>query len=387
MCHTSARRRRVTGPGRGRLEVRHKDLQQRYEELVGLSYECVLDQSAWLPLLQALVEGCGRQLGALLFWDQRGDGPQASEINLCDPAVITQYNREFHAIDPSRGFMLDRPVGNWYHDVRDYGSAGIARDPYYQEFHRPHGMLNVSCLKLREQAGSGIYLSVLTSLDAPYPGQREQALLQRLSPHLLRTARMFEQVDGLRRELATRDLLLDLHPNPLWLLDGDGRVLFCNQAAQHLLAQRNAPLLERHGRLLGQACNTRLQALLRQAAGHDGKRRAGWLRLDGIDGGELLVTPVAAEAACNRAFQRPLVLLTLPRQALTGALLAELFGLTPAEQRLGERLLQGLTPEQCAQQLQVSINTVRSQLRALFRKTHTSRQSELVNLLARLGKA
>ncbi|WP_371365939.1 helix-turn-helix transcriptional regulator [Pseudomonas sp. QL9] len=366
--------------------MQEKDIANRYERLVGLSYECVLDQDAWLPLLRALVDDCGRQMGALLFWDQRENGPRASELNLCDPAVISGYNREFHAIDPSRGFMLNRPVGDWYHDARDYGLAQIARDPYYQEFHRPHGMLNVSCLKLHEQAESGIYLSVLTSLDAPYPGQNEQRLLQRLSPHLLRAARMFEQVNGLRRELATRDLLLDLHPAPLWLLDGDARVLFCNQAAQALLAQPRAPLLERFGRLLGRACNTGLQALIRQAAGQDGKRRAGWLRLDAVEG-ELLVAPVAAEAAYNRAFQRPLVLLTLPRQAASGSLLAELFGLTPAERRLSELLVQGLTVDECAQHLQVSINTIRTQLRALFRKTHTRRQSELVNLLARLGKA
>lgn len=369
------------------MHVHEKDIALRYERLVGLSYECVLDQDAWLPLLRALVDDCGRQMGALLFWDQRDNGPRASEINLCDPAVISGYNREFHTIDPSRGFMVNRAVGNWYHDIRDFGAAQIARDPYYQEFQRPHGMLNVSCLKLHEQAESGIYLSVLTSLDAPYPGQQAQHLLQRLSPHLLRAARMFEQVNGLRRELATRDLLLDLHPAPLWLLDGDARVLFCNQAAQALLAQPKAPLLERFGRLLGRACNTGLQALIRQAAGHDGKRRAGWLRLDGADGGELLVAPVSAEAAYNRTFQRPLVLLTLPRQAASGSLLAELFGLTPAEKRLGELLLQGLTVDECARHLQVSINTVRTQLRALFRKTHTSRQSELVNLLARLGKA
>ena len=84
----------------------------------------------------------------------------------------------------------------------------------------------------------------------------------------------------------------------------------------------------------GSPANTRLQALIRQAAGRDGKRQAGWLRLGGAHGGELLVTPVAAEAAYNRAFQRPLVLLTLPQQAVAGPLLAELFGLTPAEQRL-----------------------------------------------------
>ena len=54
------------------------------------------------------------------------------------------------------------------------------------------------------------------------------------------------------------------------------------------------------------------------------------------------------------------------------------------EQRLAELLAQGHTPENCAARLSVSINTVRTQLRALFRKTDTSRQADLVSLIGRL---
>ncbi|MDP3816251.1 MAG: helix-turn-helix transcriptional regulator [Pseudomonas sp.] len=43
-----------------------------------------------------------------------------------------------------------------------------------------------------------------------------------------------------------------------------------------------------------------------------------------------------------------------------------------------------MTPENCAERLGVSLNTVRSQLRALFRKTDTERQAELVQLFARV---
>ncbi|MDF3935597.1 helix-turn-helix transcriptional regulator [Pseudomonas citronellolis] len=366
--------------------MRQQDLEERYDHLIGLSYDCVLEPESWRPLLASLVEHSGRQQGALLFWDQSESGAHASEIHLCDPAAIAAYNREFCHIDPSRRFMLDRAVGDWYHDVRDFGLPHIGRDPFYQEFHRPNGMLHVSCLKLHEQATSGIYLSVLTSVGARFPNQGEQRLLQRLSPHLLRAARMFEQVNDLRAELAKRDLLLDRHPNPLWLLDVDGRVLYCNQAAQRCLARRDSPFLSRFGRLAARQQDVRLQALLRQAGGRSGRRRAGWLRLPGGDGAELLATPVAAEARFNQPFQKPLVLLTLLEQAAQGAMLADLFDFTAAEQRLATLLVQGLTPEQCASHAGVSINTVRSQLRALFRKTDTGRQAELVHLLARLAK-
>jgi DNA-binding CsgD family transcriptional regulator len=60
------------------------------------------------------------------------------------------------------------------------------------------------------------------------------------------------------------------------------------------------------------------------------------------------------------------------------------YELRAGRRRLAELLSQGLTPEACALRLRVSINTIRSQLRALFRKTETERQSELINLFARV---
>ncbi|MCY1268533.1 hypothetical protein D9M68_154050 [compost metagenome] len=366
--------------------MRERDLEAEYDRLVGLCYECVLDENAWLPLLKGLAGATGRQFGALLFWDLNSATAQASEINLCESSAIDAYNREFCNLDPSRGFMLNRAVGDWYHDLQHYGRQNILTDPYYQEFHFPHGMRNISCMKLHEQPSSGIFLSLLTSTDAAEPGAEQQALLQRLGPHLLQAARMFERISDMRVELAKRDLLLDQHPTPLWLLDSDSRVLYCNQAAQQRMRQRGAPFYENFQRLHSRQQGARLQALVRQACERKdrSKRQAGWLRLDGDPPCELLVTPIPADAAFNLQFQKPLALLALLEQARPGPLLAELFGLSPAERRLCELLSLNLTPEQCAERLGVSINTVRSQLRSLFRKTGTERQVELVGLIGRL---
>jgi DNA-binding CsgD family transcriptional regulator len=70
-------------------------------------------------------------------------------------------------------------------------------------------------------------------------------------------------------------------------------------------------------------------------------------------------------------------------KVVSGALLAKTFALTPAEGRVAALIAQGIAPEQAAEQLGVSRETVRNQLRAVFAKTGTHRQSELVALLAR----
>jgi len=361
------------------------DGQKLYDDLVGLCYECVLDDNAWLPLLERLIAASGRQQGLLLFADYRKNGLQASTtINLCDPAAIDVYNRHYSNLDPGLNLVRSRSVGHWYHDLINFGPERMKRDPYYQEFYIPFGLHNLSCVKLEEQADSGIYLTVLNEAGAPSPTAQHQALLERISPHLLKVAKLSNKINRLELELAKRDLLLDNHPTPLWLLHADGRVLYCNQVATRRMSQSGFPLYENFARLHCKHLDTSLQTLIRRAAGKDGKRRAGWLRLNATQQQELLVTPVPPEMASSGLFQQPLVLLALLDNLPLSGLLADLFQLTPAEQRLAELLSQSLTPESCAERLGVSINTVRSQLRALFRKTDTERQPELLNLFSRL---
>ena len=67
-----------------------------------------------------------------------------------------------------------------------------------------------------------------------------------------------------------------------------------------------------------------------------------------------------------------------------GRLFAELFDLTPAETRLLRRLVGGDSLADAARHLNVQMPTVRTHLQAIFRKTDTSRQSELLSLAATL---
>jgi DNA-binding CsgD family transcriptional regulator/pimeloyl-ACP methyl ester carboxylesterase len=64
--------------------------------------------------------------------------------------------------------------------------------------------------------------------------------------------------------------------------------------------------------------------------------------------------------------------------------LTQSFGLTPAEARLTARLCDGASLKEAAEDLNVSVNTVRNQLTAVFEKTGVNRQSELVRALSDL---
>jgi DNA-binding CsgD family transcriptional regulator len=91
------------------------------------------------------------------------------------------------------------------------------------------------------------------------------------------------------------------------------------------------------------------------------------------------------EGAEHPPAQAVRVLLTLnalgPRPGPSAAIIAKTFRLTPAEAKLACIIARGAPPEIAARELKISRETARNQLKSVFAKTDTHRQSELVALL------
>jgi DNA-binding CsgD family transcriptional regulator len=91
------------------------------------------------------------------------------------------------------------------------------------------------------------------------------------------------------------------------------------------------------------------------------------------------------EVAADAAAQEMRAILTLnalgPRPGPPAAILAKTFGLTPSEAKLACIIARGAPPTMAAQELNVSRETARGQLKSIFAKTYTHHQSELVALL------
>jgi DNA-binding CsgD family transcriptional regulator len=102
----------------------------------------------------------------------------------------------------------------------------------------------------------------------------------------------------------------------------------------------------------------------------------------------IIARTLPVHAAARTPFLGARALLTLtavePNPRPKPVLLTRVFGLTPAEARLASMIGEGLNPECAAEELGISTVTARNQLMAIFAKTDTHRQSELVALLCRM---
>jgi DNA-binding CsgD family transcriptional regulator len=74
-----------------------------------------------------------------------------------------------------------------------------------------------------------------------------------------------------------------------------------------------------------------------------------------------------------------------PRPGPPAAILAKTFHLTPSEAKLACIIARGAPPDIAARELKISRETARNQLKSVFAKTDTHRQSELVALLLQVG--
>ena len=93
--------------------------------------------------------------------------------------------------------------------------------------------------------------------------------------------------------------------------------------------------------------------------------------------------------AARLPMQEVRALLTLnalgPKPGPPAAILAKTFRLTPAEAKLACVIARGASPEITAGELKISRQTARNQLKSVFAKTDTHRQSELVALILQVN--
>lgn len=123
------------------------------------------------------------------------------------------------------------------------------------------------------------------------------------------------------------------------------------------------------------------------------------LRLVSEEGNEAVFGYVIADAKMPEALRRRL---GFSRPAPSGALVfvapdreaagdeahmyRETFGLTPAEARLAARLKDGLSLKEASEELGISINTARNQIKSVFEKLGVNRQSDLIRHLTELSQ-
>jgi DNA-binding CsgD family transcriptional regulator len=364
-------------------------------------YEALLDGDGLTPALQ----GLGVRIGAsshavhmIRYRDGRPVGSVSAGHGGVAGAPLEDYARYWVRHDPWAQAGAALPLG--VHDIsRVVPPDALRRSRIWNEWGRPHdAAFHALGMPLRQDGDrvGGVFFH-RREREAPF-GDHERTLLEAIFPHLRRIFAAEAQLAAVRETpAAALRAGLDALPDGIALIDLHRRLTFANAALLRMAAEGDGLALGAEGldapdpgaRLaLGRAVTAALAALTGQIgllpiAGSLAlprpSGRAPWL---------VRAVPVLRTDAAELpgGFQGAMLLVSdgERRSRPAAALLARLFDLTPAEAALAAALAAGRSMADHAKRRGISVETARSHMAAIRRKTGCRRQAELAAVLARL---
>jgi DNA-binding CsgD family transcriptional regulator/PAS domain-containing protein len=267
------------------------------------------------------------------------------------------------------------------------------RSVFYNEFLKQFDLdiCSVAAIGIGSIPGKFDGLSIFRGHSDQEFTAENTAILSMLQTHLKIALATRRRLSALQSTVADLENAFNSMKSALVLLDGAGRVIFVNAAAYSILNRGDGLYLSKSRLITTRRSHesAKLIELIFKAIatakgnGHFGGGVMPFPR-PGKRPLQLLVSPLCSENAANPGRAVVAVFLADPEQiqAVPTDVLRTLFGLSPAEARLALSVLEGNSLSETAELNRVSRETVKSQMSAVFAKTGTRRQGELVRLLS-----
>jgi DNA-binding CsgD family transcriptional regulator len=362
-------------------------------ELLGSLYHTPLDAGQWRNFLHKLTTATSSRSARLLVMDKDAKRVHYSDKVNIDDDQHQAYVNHFVNLCPWRPELALKAPGLLYNTYHDFSCK---QDAFYQtEFFNDwaryldieHGLCGTVYndtrytvqLLVQRTGGQGAFPKSLTAQVNRLIPHVQQVL------HLNRVMTLQQQQNLSVLKAAERTFM------PFILFDGSGEVIHSCPRASALVEHCSAMAIK--DRSLVFRCRQAQESLRKAVQASSGgpfntinpiliyaRERSTPLRLIVEPMGLPGVAPVfwAGEATVAVYIQDPEEHLDVDQE-----LLARLFRLTPAESRVGAWIAQGGDPASLAATSEVSVHTIRTQLKSVMAKTGVRRQAELAGIVLR----
>lgn len=364
---------------------------EAFGRLVEGVYDAALDPTKWPECLGRISDFLDHAFVALHAHDIAAGASLGILARRYEASYLQSYARYYAAINPWSQMLARMPVGQALPSERIVPPDVLRRSEFYNDwlrpqedigtgggvtvFHRGNRFLRLSC-NIRYRDANRLQPLLVETLNL-------------LSPHVGRSFAIMRQLAGstIGDNLKAH---LDMSATPSFVLDRRGRVCFANGPAERL-ARDGEFVKAVAGRFSfgDRDSNAAVRRALQTLSNGDYLNFDGSLAVRSAITGRVAratMTPYGSTRVRIESLQHliedqpaAMLFLRLPQERWDPVIA---FRLTQAESRLAAGLAQGRTLKSLAEERQVSLNTVRSQLKAVFAKTNTRRQAELVALLA-----
>jgi DNA-binding CsgD family transcriptional regulator len=361
--------------------------------LIGEIYDCALSPTHWSNVLTRIADYANAAYATITL----------AEPGMLKPVMVAHSDWDMNklkALSDEFGFnvpginevssgKLDIPVSA----LNLMNEEEFRKGRFYREWLAPQGLRDGCVIKFTQTDKRLGLATFVTSADRDLINEDERWFMRLLSPHLRCAARIGNLLDHSVVSLDTYKYTLDCVASPVFMTDGEGRVQHANTAAERVLSAGTGISLagDRLTAISPSSKSSLADAIARASAG-DGAQM-------GCRGVGIAMTvpgqrPIAAyvmplaRSKMRGSFSAATVAVFLSLadfQVLPSvSLLMTLFDLTPAEARVMMHAGCGRQLSDISGEIGISENTAKTHLGRVYSKTATTRQAELVALMAGL---
>jgi DNA-binding CsgD family transcriptional regulator len=368
-----------------------------YEKLVGAIYDCAANPELWPDTLALIRDSIGGAYALVGFIDMedvsKGLPPFVKRHNSdWDEDWLLKLERAVMSI-PGGGGLHNTEVDEAWTQLGKTPEAEFQKSDFYKELIAPMNLrdtINTPYVRRPKMMGM---LSIPCYKSRPAYGETEAKFTQSLTPHIRRAMMINNIVDKSNMATMLYRKVFDTLAAAVFVVGLGRRLVFTNASGDAMLQEgkllglNNQMLFAKHAMGAEAALDDAIEKALKGDAAigfkgigvpllsAHGERAAAYvLPLAGKDVRGDLGAGQCIVFVAQRGEQQPIAL----------EILRTIFDFTVSEARIASMVASGVGPTAIAQQLNVSVNTVRTHLKHCFAKTRCTDQIALAALVNRL---
>ena len=350
----------------------------------------------WIILLEQLNQHFNLQASQLLAVDLE---VQALSFSVHHGVDFDEHQLEQAALkqirldiddDPRLNKMLVAPMQGWMHCFQHFTEDEILQTQVYQQVLKPLNLRFCSAIQILYDHKVCIILSFLTSPERGALSCSELQPIYELLPILKQKIQQYRHHFEYSTMTLLGSQLIQKMNQPIAIINLNGDILELNTEAKQLL--ENSKLIQIKQRRFAfnessqQQFELNLIELERLHKRHHDLSYAERSKIMMIDDHLFLTLDLLSPEKTHKIFGlRPVLLATFSglkhKPKYQREICTQLFMFTPVEHKICEQLLEGKTTKEIALSHDIQADTVKKHLQAIFKKTKTHRQSELIQLL------
>lgn len=353
---------------------------QRRDGLLDALYLAPFESGGWQAFLQGLVQWSGSRSARLLVLDNSSRQVLSSVQVNTDAGAHQAYVEHFVNLCPWRTELGSKLPGRLYSTYLDFScdQRRFYRSEFFNDWARPLDIHHGACGTVWQHQDMVVQLLVQRTEGQGFYDPAAMQHINALLPHVQRALRLeWHQQQQLNMADACR--------HPVLVLDSDGLLCHVSPQAEQLLAtSAGVHVHQQRLQLSLPACQRQLERAIQSLLQNPWRHAGDTITIPRPSQPPLrmLLMPLHPDAAGTGLLPPRARILIHLVDGLNGteideAVLASLFAMTPAETRVAALVAQGRSPAEIATLCHLSVHTVRSQLKTLFRKTDTASQSQL----------